>query len=104
MFLHLSVILSTVGVSASAYAGIHTPQADTPPQTPPWADTTLADPLDRPPWTDTPWTDTPKQTPSSPDTPPGQTILETFHGCYKHQQISISFLSINSTFLTDLAI
>ena len=34
MFLHLSVILSTGGMSASVHAGIHPPW-----QTPPWADT-----------------------------------------------------------------
>ena len=43
MFLHLSVILFTVGVSASVHAGIHTPRQQTPPpreaDTPPQADT-----------------------------------------------------------------
>ena len=33
MFLHLSVILSTGGVSALLHAGIHPPWADTPPDT-----------------------------------------------------------------------
>ena len=57
MFLYLSVILSTWGMSA----GIHTPR-QTPPapeQTPPWSNT---------PWQTAPWADTPWQAP-----PPGQT-------------------------------
>ena len=53
MFLHLSVVLFTGGVSASVHAGIHPPplgthplplgrHPPTPGQTPPWADTPLA--------------------------------------------------------------
>ena len=51
--LHLSVILSTTGMSALLHARIHTP----------WADT----PLGRPHWVDTPQVDTPQvDTPPSP--------------------------------------
>ena len=39
MFLHLSVILFTEGVSVSVHAGISLLRVDTPRQTPPWADT-----------------------------------------------------------------
>ena len=60
MFLHLSVILFTVGVSASVHAGIHTPRQQTPP--PREADTP---PSRYPPEADTPQSRHPpgKQTP-----------------------------------------
>ena len=73
MFLHLSVILSTWGVSASGPGGVchplgRHPSGQTPlspGQTPPsWADT----PRGRPPWTDTP---------SSGQTPPCSACWDT---------------------------
>ena len=68
MFLHLSVILFTGGVSASVHAGIHTP--------PPWADTPY--PPGSPP--------TPEQTPPHEQIPAGaDTPLAVHAGRYGQQ-------------------
>ena len=97
MFLQVSVILFTGGLSASVHAGIHPPPEQTPPradtpleQTPP--EQTSPPGADIPPWsrhpreqtpqeqtplgTDTPWEQTPPQeqtTPPGADTPREQT-------------------------------
>ena len=64
MFLHLSVILSTGGMSASVHAGIHTPHPPPPlGRHPHWTDTPH---WQTAPWADSPQADTPGQTPPSP--------------------------------------
>ena len=84
MFLHLSVILSMGGVSASVHAGIHTPSkpllgrhppgrqhTHTPGQTSPWADTPQADTFpDRHP---------PRKTPPPP---PGHHCSGRYASCW----------------------
>ena len=73
MFLHLSVILSTGGGSASVHAGIPPPQSRHPPgtDTPPGTDA--------PPGTDTPWDQTHTHTPGVTHPPGADTSPGTRH-------------------------
>ena len=95
IFLHLSVILFTVGVSASVHAGIHTPRQ----QTPPFPGSRHPPEADNPPEADTPQS----RHPLGSRHPPGkQTPLPLRSACYWNVYLLLlclfHFTAINSEY------